>query len=103
MTHERSTDSASLTCRWGEQHDGWGIIVTGNITIDYNHVAASGDPIITPESPFSGERFEGFKSLAAGGKAHGSLIIGQVNHPGRQVRSKYSKEAISASAIQLGM
>ena len=33
---------------------------------------------------------------------NGSLIIGQVNHPGRQVREKYSGEAISSSAVPLG-
>lgn len=91
------------TRRWGEQPNSWGVIITGNITIDFNNVAASGDPIITPECPFSGERFEGFKALATAGKAQGSLILGQLNHPGRQVRYKYSEAAISASAFQLGM
>ncbi len=88
--------------RWGEHANGWGIIVTGNMTIDYTQIAASGDPIIVPSAPFHGERFEGFRALAAAAKESGSLILGQVNHPGRQVKSKYSKEAISASAVQLG-
>jgi 2,4-dienoyl-CoA reductase-like NADH-dependent reductase (Old Yellow Enzyme family) len=79
-----------------------GHIVTGNITISYTHIAASGDAIITPSSPLHGTRFEGFKALATAAKVNGSLIIGQVNHPGRQVREKYSGEAISSSAVPLG-
>ncbi|KAE9370033.1 NADH oxidase [Stipitochalara longipes BDJ] len=91
----------NLYQRWGQDTNGWGTIVTGNITISTTHVAGSGDPIITPEHPFSGERFERFQALAAAAKQNGSLIIGQVNHPGRQVREKYSRESISASAVQL--
>jgi 2,4-dienoyl-CoA reductase-like NADH-dependent reductase (Old Yellow Enzyme family) len=93
----------SISCySWGEHKNSWGIIVTGNITISYTHIAASGDPIIIPSSPLHGTRFERFKALASAAKANGSLIIGQVNHPGRQVREKYSGEAISSSAVPLG-
>ncbi|KAI1089325.1 hypothetical protein F5B19DRAFT_485327 [Rostrohypoxylon terebratum] len=60
-----------------------------------------GDGIITPECPPSGPRFEAFQELATGAKAHGSLILGQVNHPGRQLYAKFKKDTISASAIQI--
>ncbi|ROV88654.1 hypothetical protein VMCG_10302 [Cytospora schulzeri] len=85
--------------RWGE--GGWGIIETGNIGIDYEHVSSPGATIIPPGAPFEGERFEGLKAIAAAGKAHGSLMVGQVVHPGRQIPSKMVKESISASAVQL--
>lgn len=61
---------------------------------------AVGDGIITPECPPSGPRFEAFKELAVGAKAHGSLLLAQVTHPGRQLAAKIRKDAISASAIQ---
>ncbi|KAK2603083.1 hypothetical protein N8I77_009566 [Diaporthe amygdali] len=85
--------------RWGE--GGWGIIQTGNIMIDYEHMSAAGDSVITPEASMEGERFERFQATAAAAKAHGALVIGQVNHPGRQIPSKMAKESISASAVQL--
>ncbi|ROW16030.1 hypothetical protein VPNG_02520 [Cytospora leucostoma] len=85
--------------RWGE--GGWGIVETGNIMIDLQHTVTAGSAIIPPGAPFEGERFEAFKALAAAGKAEGSLIIGQVSHPGRQIPSKIVKESISASAVQL--
>ncbi|ROV93134.1 hypothetical protein VSDG_07348 [Cytospora chrysosperma] len=85
--------------RWGE--GGWGINETGNIMIDHRQVSSPGNPIIPPDAPFEGERFEGFKAMAAAGKAHGGLMIGQLCHPGRQIPSKMANESISASAVQL--
>lgn len=39
--------------------------------------------------------------MAAAGKKHGSLLVGQVNHPERQVSSDFQKNPISASDVQL--
>jgi 2,4-dienoyl-CoA reductase-like NADH-dependent reductase (Old Yellow Enzyme family) len=88
--------------RFGEPENGFGIISTGNIDIEYDHLDAIADMVIAPESEFEGERFEGFKALAAAAKAKGSLVLGQVTHPGRQVQSKINKHPISASDVQLG-
>ncbi|KAL9610637.1 MAG: hypothetical protein Q9167_004679 [Letrouitia subvulpina] len=85
--------------RWGEGQ--LGTILTGNIMIELDQLEAAGNPIIPRTSPFSGERFEAFKELAAASKAHGSLIVGQVSHPGRQVQSTMQKNPVSASDIQL--
>ncbi|KAF9630223.1 hypothetical protein BFW01_g404 [Lasiodiplodia theobromae] len=89
--------------RWGQGANNWGMIVTGNISISYESVAIPGDAIITQDAPFSGPRFEAFKELAAVAKANGSLIVGQLNHPGRQQQAKYARgrEVIAPSAIQL--
>lgn len=85
--------------RWGE--GGYGIVLTGNIMIDLVNLEAAGNPIIPRDAPFNGERFEGFRELASQSKKQGSLIIAQVNHPGRQVESRINPEPISASAVQL--
>ena len=39
--------------------------------------------------------------MARVSKAHGSLVMGQVNHPGRQCQDKMNPDPISASDIQL--
>jgi 2,4-dienoyl-CoA reductase-like NADH-dependent reductase (Old Yellow Enzyme family) len=57
--------------------------------------------IIPPGSPFDGERFEAFRELARQSKLHGSLIVGQVSHPGRQVGQGLQPDPLSASDIQL--
>ncbi|SPO01893.1 related to NADH oxidase [Cephalotrichum gorgonifer] len=87
--------------RWGEGKDSWGIIVTGNIATQWDSPNAPGDMLIGPDAQAQGERFERFKDLAAGAKANGSLIIGQISHPGRQVLAKINPVAVSASDVQL--
>lgn len=85
--------------RWGE--GGLGLILTGNIMIEYDQLEAPGNPIIPPDAPFSGDRFEAFKKMAEVSKAHGSLIVGQVSHPGRQTEQRLQPDPMSASDIQL--
>ena len=85
--------------RWGEGE--LGTILTGNIMIEYDQLEAAGNPIIPRTAEMKGERFEAFKKLAAESKAHGSLVVGQVSHPGRQVGSTIQKKPVSASDVQL--
>lgn len=85
--------------RWGE--GGFGQILTGNIMIEYDQLEAMGNPIIPRGCEFSGSRFEAFKELASAAKAHGSLIVGQISHPGRQCEKRINQDPISASDIQL--
>ncbi|EFX05325.1 NADH oxidase [Grosmannia clavigera kw1407] len=87
--------------RWGEDAQGWGVILTGNVAIDFEHMSGAGMTVITPESPFSGRRFEAFQAMAAAGKANGSLMVAQVVHPGRQAPETLTKEPFSASAVPL--
>lgn len=85
--------------RWGEGQIG--TILTGNIMIELDQLEAAGNPIIPPNEQPKGERFEAFKKLAAESKAHGSLCIGQVSHPGRQVSEAIQADPVSASDVQL--
>ncbi|KAF5000740.1 hypothetical protein FDECE_11142 [Fusarium decemcellulare] len=85
--------------RWGE--GGFGVILTGNIMIEHDQLEAPGNLIIPRGSPFTGRRFEAFEGLAHAAKERGSLIVSQLNHPGRQVESTINKGPISAGDIQL--
>lgn len=89
----------NLYRKWGEGK--WGQILTGNTIIDAENLETAGNMIVPPGAPFEGERFEGFKAIAAAGKAHGSLIVSQISHAGRQVSETIQKNPISASDIQL--
>ncbi|KAF5610875.1 NADH oxidase [Fusarium tjaetaba] len=86
--------------RFGEGD--WGVIVTGQIDIDarlYNR----GNIVIGKEhQPIPGDlRFERLKQVAAAATAHGSLILGQIVHVGRQLDARVSAETISASPTPL--
>ncbi|PVI05898.1 NADH:flavin oxidoreductase/NADH oxidase-like protein [Periconia macrospinosa] len=94
-----SKNIANVYRRWGEGE--FGVILSGNIMIEYDHLEAAGNLIIPRGSGYDGERFEGFKEIATQAKKHGSLIVGQVSHPGRQVQDKIQKNPISASDVQL--
>ncbi|KAK3370432.1 putative NADH oxidase [Podospora didyma] len=83
---------------------GFGLVITGNIIIDPSHLEKEGNMIIPLSSPFSGPRFSGFSSLASSTKKSssvGSLLLGQLNHPGRQTQSKYQPDPVSASDVHL--
>ncbi|RYP10168.1 hypothetical protein DL765_008201 [Monosporascus sp. GIB2] len=90
---------AKLYGRWGE--GGWGLILTGNVMVHPEHLEAPGNMIIPPNAEFSGHRFNGFSAVAAAAKRHGSLIIAQVSHAGRQTPESMQPCPISASAVQL--
>ena len=94
-----SAELQNVYKRWGE--GGLGHILTGNIMVAYDHLEAPGNPIIPPDAPFEGKRFEAFKKLAELSKKEGSLITGQVSHPGRQVEERIQPKPISASDVQL--
>lgn len=94
-----SSNLINVYKRWGE--GSVGTILTGNIMIEFDQLEAAGNPIIPHGEAPKGERFEAFQKLAAAAKAHGSLIIGQVSHPGRQVQDKIQPHPISASDVRL--
>lgn len=94
-----SPEQVVLYKHWGA--GGWGMIQTGNIMVHGGHIEAPGCLVIPREAPFEGQRFERFNDLATGAKKHGSLIIGQVSHAGRQVLESVQKHPISASDVQL--
>ncbi|KAI1250143.1 hypothetical protein MGN70_007195 [Eutypa lata] len=85
--------------RWGEGT--WGQILTGNVMIHPEHLEASGNMVIPPDAEFHGLRFDRFAALATASKRHGSLIVAQVSHPGRQTNDTIQTHPISASAIPL--
>lgn len=85
--------------RWGE--GGYGVILTGNIMIEYDQLEAPGNPIIPRGAETSGERFEAFKELASQSKKDGALVVGQVSHPGRQTENRLQPDPVSASDVQL--
>lgn len=95
MSERLATFSTFDPCRRGQPteelvrlYETWakgdiGIIVTGNIQIKKDHLEATGNTIIDKNLPsvFLREWTE----VARAAKSQGSLVIGQLNHPGRQV------------------
>ncbi|KAK5052103.1 hypothetical protein LTR84_002907 [Exophiala bonariae] len=83
--------------RWGE--GGIGMVVTGNVMIFSDHLESVGDPVIPPDAPFQGSRFDAFKQWAYSVKKGGNLMVAQVSHPGRQCHSYFQRHPVAASAV----
>ena len=77
-----------------------GIILTGSIIFEHDQITQRGDPVVPTGTPCNGKRFDAFATLAGIGKTHGSLMIGQINHPGRLIDESMQAHPISASDIQ---
>jgi 2,4-dienoyl-CoA reductase-like NADH-dependent reductase (Old Yellow Enzyme family) len=82
--------------RWGEGDIG--VIVAGNLMIRYDAVEAFGNPILCDNHD---NRVDAFRKVADVAKAHGSLFIAQLSHPGRQGSATLNPNPVSASDVQL--
>ncbi|KIW98717.1 uncharacterized protein Z519_00380 [Cladophialophora bantiana CBS 173.52] len=91
-----SPEYLNLYRRWGEAEIG--IIVSGNIMVRYDAVEAYGNPILVDDHD---GRLAKFKEVTDIAKAHGSLIIAQLSHPGRQGGKYLNPNPVSASDVQL--
>uniref|UniRef100_A0A914CF04 NADH:flavin oxidoreductase/NADH oxidase N-terminal domain-containing protein n=1 Tax=Acrobeloides nanus TaxID=290746 RepID=A0A914CF04_9BILA len=88
----------NLYSKWA--HGGFGVILTGNVIVDPNHLEAPGNAIID-KSIDSEERRSAFKKLAYTMKSGGSLAIVQLNHAGRQTQKSINEHPYSASDVPL--
>lgn len=82
--------------RWGE--GGIGIVVSGNTMVQYDALEAFGNPIICDDHD---GRIAAYKEIAETTKAHGSLFIAQLSHPGRQGSKHLNAHPVSASDVHL--
>ncbi|KZL78744.1 NADH oxidase [Colletotrichum tofieldiae] len=94
-----SPELIKLYQTWGV--GGWGMVLTGNILIDPEHFEAPGNSVVSLGSPFSGRRFEAFSEMADATKVDGSLLIGQVLHPGRVADPSVQPRSIIASNVEM--
>lgn len=75
-----------------------GIIVSGNTMVRYDAVEAFGNPIIVDDHD---GRIAKFREVTDAAKAHGSLIVAQLSHPGRQGSKYLNPNPVSASDVHL--
>jgi 2,4-dienoyl-CoA reductase-like NADH-dependent reductase (Old Yellow Enzyme family) len=66
--------------------------------IRYDAVEAFGNPILCDNHD---NRVDAFRKVADAAKAHGSLFIAQLSHPGRQGSASLNPKPVSASDVQL--
>lgn len=79
-----------LYTRWSR--GGAGLLLTGNVMVDARYLERCGNPILDARSDL-----EAFRRFARAGKSHGSAIIAQLSHPGRQVNRFIAPDPLAPS------
>lgn len=74
------------------------MIVQGNTMVPYDAVEALGNPILCDGHD---GRVQKYREVVRVAKAHGSLLIAQLSHPGRQGWKALNPRPVSASEVQL--
>ena len=77
---------------------GAGLIITGNVMVDYHSLGSSGDVVLDENS-----ELEPFNNWAKGVKEFGSHIWMQINHPGRQTMADMKQPGWAPSEVELKM
>lgn len=82
--------------RWGK--GGAGILFTGNVMVDKDHLV-NANVMIAEKENF----LEDYKKLAQKAQANGTHLWMQINHPGRQSPVYLNKAPVSASNVKMPM
>ena len=73
---------------------GAGLLITGNILLDPNSLGEPNNVVLEETTPL-----DSFKEWARVAKKNGSVLWGQINHPGRQSPILLSKQIVAPSPI----
>lgn len=89
-----SEELVRLYERWGR--GGAGLLVTGNVMIDRHALGETGNVVVEDRSSLSA-----LSAWARAARAHGSKIVMQINHPGRQSPRTLSRRPVAPSEVAL--
>ncbi|MDD9894146.1 MAG: NADH:flavin oxidoreductase/NADH oxidase family protein [Gammaproteobacteria bacterium] len=76
---------------------GCGLLVSGNIMVDRNHLGEPRNVVLDEKSDL-----EAFRAWTAAATKNGNEFWAQLNHPGKQIPSYLNKAPVAPSAISLG-
>lgn len=81
---------------WGE--GGIGLIITGNVMVDYRGMTSPGGVVLEDDS-----ELDKFKYWAQQAKCQGAKVWMQINHPGRQMPANLGQMALAPSVVPLNL
>ncbi|RDC60360.1 NADPH dehydrogenase [Alteripontixanthobacter maritimus] len=93
-----TTKLETLYRRWSD--GGTGLLITGNIQIDADHLERAGNVVIDGVPDAS--RAAALASFAKAAKSGGSAVIAQLSHGGRQTPAPINPAPKAPSAVPLG-
>lgn len=106
MTEGLATPDGVPTSRLERLYGIWsdggaGMLLSGNILIDRDHLERPGNILI--DRPASDEMMAALKKLASAATRGGNHFWAQINHAGRQTQTNVNKHPKAPSAIKLGI
>lgn len=84
---------------WGK--GGCGMLLSGNVQIDGDHLERPGNVII--DRPPDGAMIDALRRWTGAARAHGSQFWAQISHAGRQTTKEVNPHPKSSSAVKLGL
>ena len=96
ITHSNRPDDAyaKLYDTWAK--GGAGVLVTGNVMVDYTALGSMGDVVIEDERDL-----HLLKNWAKAGTQNDTVLLMQINHPGKQSPKDLSPTPVAPSAVGL--
>ena len=100
LAHPDGTASEELERLYGIWSDGGsGILLSGNIQVDGDHLARPGNVIV--DSKLSEDAFSALQRMAAAGTRNGNHLWAQISHAGRQTQKIVNPAPKAPSAVRL--
>jgi 2,4-dienoyl-CoA reductase-like NADH-dependent reductase (Old Yellow Enzyme family) len=100
LAHPDGTASAELERLYGVWSDGGsGILLSGNIQVDGDHLERPGNVIVDGE--LSEEAFQSLCAMAKAGTRAGNHLWAQISHAGRQTQKVVNPSPKAPSAVRL--
>ncbi|WP_084421961.1 NADH:flavin oxidoreductase/NADH oxidase family protein [Henriciella litoralis] len=84
---------------WGKS--GCGVLLTGNVIIDRQHLESPGNVVIDAEP--DEHQLAALKAWAEAGQSDGAKMWMQISHAGRQTPKNVNAEPLAPSAVPLGL
>lgn len=100
LAHPDGTASEELERLYGIWSDGGsGILLSGNIQVDGNHLERPGNVIV--DGKLSDDAFAALQRMAAAGTRNGNHLWAQISHAGRQTQKIVNPTPKAPSAVRL--
>ncbi|PWY94779.1 FMN-linked oxidoreductase [Aspergillus sclerotioniger CBS 115572] len=94
-----SKDCLNVYGEWSK--GGWGLVISGNVQVDPEHLGGPGDFAVNASLPES-RVLAAFTAWASASQRHGTKAVVQLCHPGRQIAFNRGTVAPSAVPMDLG-